>query len=78
MVILMKEYKKAPEILTVKDLDYIKDIFGWNFNAYKVFEDSLQFIENKEISKLVTECSNFFYENMNSVLNILEDGGNNE
>jgi len=73
-----KEYKKAPSILTGKDLDYLKDIFGWNYNSYKILEDSLQFIENKEISKLVTECSNFFYENMNTVLSILENGDYNE
>jgi len=75
---MSKEYKKAPNILTGKDLDYLKDIFGWNYNSYKVLEDSLQFIENKQVSNLVTNCSNFFYENMNTVLNILENGDNNE
>lgn len=73
-----KEYKQAPDILTGKDLDYLKDIFGWNFNYYKVLEDSLQFIEDKEISKLVTECNNFFYDNMNTILTLLESGGNDE
>ena len=57
-----------------KDLDYLKDIFGWNYNSYKVLEDSLQFIENKQVSNLVTNCSNFFYDNMNLVLDILEKG----
>jgi len=75
---MSKEYKKAPNILTGKDLDYLKDIFGWNYNSYKVLEDSLQFIENKQVSNLVTNCSNFFYENMNTILSILENGGNNE
>ena len=75
---MSKEYKKAPNILTGKDLDYLKDIFGWNYNSYKVLEDSLQFIENKQVSNLVTNCSNFFYDNMNTVLNILENGDNNE
>ncbi|MBE6156192.1 MAG: hypothetical protein E7161_00385 [Firmicutes bacterium] len=73
-----REYKKAPNILTGKDLSYLKDIFGWNYSAYKLLNDSMQFVENKEISKLLKECSNLFYENMNDVLNILENGGNNE
>lgn len=73
-----KEYKKAPEILTGKDLDYLKDIFGWNYTAYKCSQDALQFIDDKEITKLFNECSNMFYENMNTVLNILEAGDKNE
>lgn len=72
------EYKQAPDILTGKDLDYLKDLFGWNYSYYKLLEDSLQFIEDKEIAKLIKDCNDFFYENMNTVLNILEDGGNNE
>ncbi len=74
----MKEYKQVPDILTGKDLDYLKDIFGWSYNAFKFEEDALQYIEDKEIIKLVKECNNFFYENMNSILSILEDGGKNE
>lgn len=73
-----KEYKKAPNILTGKDLDYLKDIFGWNYSNYKFLEDALQFVENKEISNLCNDCSNFFYENMNTVQTILEKGGKNE
>lgn len=73
-----KEYKKAPDILTGKDLDYLKDIFGWNYITYKFSEDALQFIDDKEITKVFTECRNLFYENMNTVLNILENGDKNE
>ena len=73
-----KEYKKAPDILTGKDLDYLKDIFGWSYNIYKIEEDALQYIEDKEISKLIEDCNKFFYGNMNIILNILENGDNNE
>ena len=74
----MKEYKKAPEILTGKDLDYLKDIFGWSYNIYKIGNENIQYIEDKEISKFYLKCNNLFYENMNTILNILEDGGKNE
>lgn len=73
-----KEYKKAPAILTGKDLDYIKDIFGWSYISYKVSLDAEEFIQDKEISKFINECSNMFYENMNSILSILENGDFNE
>ena len=28
-------YKKVPDIITNKDLDYLSDIFNWNLNGYK-------------------------------------------
>ena len=62
---------KAPDILTGKDLEYLKDIFGWNHTLYKLGENSISNIENAEISKLYKECNKFFYDNMNLVLDIL-------
>lgn len=73
-----KEYKQVPDILTGKDLDYLKDMFGWNFNSYKVIEDYIQYIEDKEINKIFTNFNEFLYENMEKILSILEDGGYNE
>lgn len=74
----MKEYKQAPDILTGKDLDYLKDLFGWNYNLYKIEEDALQFIEDKDITNLIEDCNTFFYDNMTTILNILENGDYNE
>lgn len=74
----MKEYKQAPEILTGKDLDYLKDIFGWNYTLYKCEEEVIQNVEDKEIKKLIEECNQFFYDTMNTILNVLEKGGSNE
>lgn len=67
----MMEKKKAPDILTNKDLDYLKDIFGWNYTLYKLGENSIELIENEEIIKLYKECNNFFYDNMNIIIDIL-------
>lgn len=72
------EYKKAPDILTGKDLDYLKDIFGWNHTAYKVMMDALNYIQDKEVVNMVSEYANLFYDNMNEVLMILEKDGYNE
>lgn len=65
------EKKKAPDILTNKDLDYLKDIFGWNYTLYKLGENSIELIESEEIIKLYKECNNFFYDNMNIIIDIL-------
>lgn len=72
------EKKKAPDILTNKDLDYLKDIFGWNYTLYKLGINSIDLIENEEVIKLYKECNNFFYDNMNIIIDILardEDNG---
>jgi len=74
----MKEKKQAPDVLTGKDLDYLKDIFGWNYNLYKLGENYIDYIENNEIKKLYKECNNFFYDNMNLVIDILAKGEENE
>ena len=29
----MKDYSEAPYIISGKDLDYLYDIFSWNYNA---------------------------------------------
>ena len=73
----MKDTKNsAPDILTNKDLDYLKDIFGWNYTLYKFSENNIDKIEDKEIIKLFKECGNIFYDNMNLMIDILakEDG----
>ena len=76
---MKNEKMKAPDILTGKDLDYLKDIFGWNYTLYKFCSNNTQNIEDKEIIKLFNECNNFFYDNMNLVIDLLaKKDGNNE
>lgn len=75
----MKETKNtAPNILTGKDLDYLKDIFGWNYTIYKYGENSINNIENKEITKIFKECNNFVYDNLNLIVDILAKDDTNE
>lgn len=72
------EYKTAPEIFTGKDLDYLKDIFGWNHTAYKLMIDALEFVEDKAVNKVISDCANMFNDNMQTVLKILKEGSKNE
>ena len=30
----MKNYNEVPNIISGKDLDYLSDIFNWNYGAY--------------------------------------------
>ncbi len=73
----MKEnYKKAPDILTNKDLDYLKDIFGWNHTAYKNEIEALNNIEDKSVQDMIKEAAMVFEENMHSVLQLVKDEHN--
>lgn len=74
----MENYTEAPNIITGKDLDYLSDIFNWNYGAYKKAINAKKQIEDEEIISLYEEAPNTFYENLNTVLNILNKGGQNE
>lgn len=73
-----KEYKKAPEIFTTKDLDYLKDIFGWHHTAYKMMMDALNYVEDEKVNKVISDCAELFNDNMQFVIHILKDGNQNE
>ncbi|MBE6148622.1 MAG: hypothetical protein E7167_03940 [Firmicutes bacterium] len=70
------EYEKVPEIITGKDLDYLQDMFNWNFVAYKNTIDAITMIEDESLLKHLEKAAESFYEVMNEVLDILEGGAN--
>lgn len=72
------KYDLVPNIISSKDLDYLCDMFNWNYNAYKFSFNALQFCELNEVKDILLKSSNIFYEEMIKILNILNNGGNNE
>ena len=72
------KYEKVPYIITGKDLDYLSDMFNWNYGAYKMSVNSNQNIIDEEIKTVFSKASNVFNDSMLKVLNILTSGGNNE
>lgn len=74
----MKNYNEVPNIISGKDLDYLSDIFNWNYGAYKRSVNAQKNLKNEELVTIFEEASNTFYNNMNTVLNILNQGGQNE
>lgn len=73
---MQEDYNNVPNIITGKDLDYLTDIFDWNYNALKSINDSIENITNNEIRELMTECLNLYDNNLLTIIKIL--GGNNE
>lgn len=73
-----QNYQEVPNIISCKDLDYISDMFNWNYGAYKSASNSIENVQDPELKDLLSRASSEFYNNMTEVLNILGNGGNDE
>ena len=71
------QYKEVPNIITGKDLDYLSDMFNWNYGVLKTTNSSIESVSNEEIKSILEEAFNMFDSNINEVLEILK-GGNYE
>ena len=71
-------YEKVPSIITGKDLDYLSDMFNWNYGAYKNTFNAINEVNNEKIKDVLIRASDMFFNNMNVVINILNNGVNNE
>ena len=71
-------YNKVPNIISCKDLDYLSDIYSWNYGAYKEVYNSINNITDEEIRNVSQKAIDLFLNNMNTVLEILEGGNINE
>lgn len=73
-----KEYTEVPNIITGKDLDYLSDMFEWNYNALKKINVGIHNVEDEEIKITLEKGYNLFKNNLNVILSILNEGGSNE
>lgn len=73
-----KAYNEVPNIITGKDLDYLSDMFEWNYGALKKMNVAKNQIEDNEIKEILDSGYNLFKNNLNVILSILNEGGNNE
>ncbi len=70
------KYEVVPSIITGKDLDYLSDMFNWNYNAFKCTYDSIKNVEDDDIKNIMLEVNDIFVDSINQILEIL--GGQNE
>lgn len=73
-----QNYNEVPNIISGKDLDYLSDMFNWNYGAYKTSVNSSNNVQDSELKQMIDKCANVFYENLNVILNTLNEGGQNE
>lgn len=72
----MANYENVPvDIITGKDLDYLSDMFQWNYNAFKKTCDDIEYINNQEIIDLFGKASDLFENNLNDILDIISNPG---
>ena len=68
----------VPNMIGCKDLDYLSDMFNWNYGAYKSASNAINSVGDSEIKDMLSKASNVFHGNISKILNILNEGGNNE
>ncbi len=71
-------YEQVPDIISSKDLDYLEDMFNYNYLGYKKIVNYIDMVNNLEIEEIMEKAGNTFNDNMQEILAILEQGGNNE
>ena len=66
------QFMEVPSnILTGKDLDYLSDMFQWNYGAYKKMKNSVGQVKDQEIVAGMDRAASVFDQNLNSGLSIL-------
>lgn len=69
---MQEQYLEVPSnILTGKDLDYLSDMFQWNYGAYKKAKNSASQVNDEEIASILEKGATLFDENIQDVLEIL-------
>ena len=73
-----EQYMEVPtNILTGKDMDYLSDMFEWNYEALKKTNEGVNNVNDEEILSLLERGKCFFDSNLNTVLEILNEIGGN-
>ena len=70
-------YNEVPNIITGKDLDYLSDMFNWNYEGLKKTNMALNNIEDEEIKNVLQKGYDLFKNNLNVILSIINEGGTN-
>ena len=70
-------YNEVPNMISGKDLDYLSDMFTWNYGAYKKVNNSIKSVNDEEIINVLQKASDMFLNNLNKTLEILEGGNSN-
>lgn len=68
--------KQVPDMISSKDLDYISDMFNWNFNASKVAHHFSEESTDEDVKQILHEGALMHSQICHKLINML--GGHNE
>lgn len=72
----MNNYDCVPEdTITGKDLDYLKDMFQWNYNAYKETCTALNEVVDEDLKEVFESSKTLFDENLCLIQAIISNPG---
>jgi len=71
-------YEQVPNIITGKDLDYLSDMFNWNYGALKSNLNAMNEVTDEEIKQMLKQSTNVFKDTIMNILTILASGGSHE
>ncbi len=77
IIVGVDNMEKVPSMISTKDLDYLTDIFNWNYGAFKSVINMESEFTDKALSKCAGKVSDLFMNNMDTILDIL-GGEDNE
>lgn len=77
IIVGVDNMEKVPSMISTKDLDYLTDIFNWNYGAFKSVINMESEFTDKVLSKCAGKVSDLFMNNMDTILDIL-GGEDNE
>ena len=66
------------DTITGKDLDYLSDMFQWNYVAFKKGCNDMEYLHTQEILDFFGKVTDFFEENLNNILDVLNNPGGEE
>jgi len=73
-----QNYSAVPNVISGKDLDYLSDMFNWNYEALKKAKDFKDRASDSEINEMLKKGCELFNSNLKVILSILSLGGSNE
>ena len=66
----------VPEMISTKDLSYIKDMFSWNFLATKKLKHILTLVSDSEVKEALTKAHDLHQNACHMILSFIEGGSN--
>lgn len=69
---MQQNYEEVPFVISCKDLDYLTDMYNWNFNASKLANHFASEVEDEEILEFLDRVALVHLEHAKKVLDILQ------